>query len=321
MNKQYFLTFLFFVLVFGSSCVIVSINAFVPTQEVEKPDIVPHSEWEKESPVGNEADAVRRNIAPGEKIEFKDLSLTLKDMKSLSADGKETDQVVLKLSLGDDREQITRDEGEAFNWKGYHIAILAVHTRDDELGAGLTEFEIATIDSLPDHIAKSTEAGDAMNRLRIPHQITMITLHHSGSAKPVTIEDDIPQKLRNLQAWGQRDKNWWDIPYHYVIGPDGTIYEGRDHRFVGETNTRYDPTGHFLICVIGNYEIQEPTQEQIQAVKALMVWAAQEYGIPSDEIYGHSDLADTACPGKYLRKYLENGTFSRSVQNRTVCPD
>jgi hypothetical protein len=35
---------------------------------------------------------------------------------------------------------------------------------------------------------------------------------------------------------------------------DGGIYEGRDYHYMGETNTSYDPGGHFLISIIGNYE-------------------------------------------------------------------
>lgn len=33
-------------------------------------------------------------------------------------------------------------------------------------------------------------------------------------------------------------------------------YEGRDSRYMGETNTTCDPWGHLLISVIGNYDQQ-----------------------------------------------------------------
>jgi len=144
----------------------------------------------------------------------------------------------------------------------------------------------------------------------------MITLHHSGDAKPMTPQDDPVQKLQGLQSWGARDKNWWDIPYHFVIGLDGTIYEGRDYHYVGETNTKYNPEGHFLITVMGNYEIQKPTPEQIKAITDLMAWAVQEFHVPLDKIYGHRDLAQTDCPGKNLYPYLKDGTFVRGIKER-----
>ena len=112
-------------------------------------------------------------------------------------------------------------------------------------------------------VAASERAGGAELRLRIPHRITHITLHHTGSAEPLRPDDDPVQKLRGLQSWGASDRNWWDVPYHFLIDLDGNVYEGRDWRFAGETNTTYDPAGHFLITVIGNYERQQPTPAQI----------------------------------------------------------
>ncbi len=86
---------------------------------------------------------------------------------------------------------------------------------------------------------------------------------------------------------------------------------------MGETNTDYDPGGHFLISVIGNYNIQEPTQAQLNSIADLMAWALEEFNLPLDKIGGHYNYATgTDCPGKNLRKYLEDGTFKRMVAAR-----
>jgi hypothetical protein len=196
-----------------------------------------------------------------------------------------------------------------------HFAVLAVNTGSG-LGAGLTELEIGTIESIPPHIAAATISGGATYRLRVPHRIQTITLHHSGDAQPLRPQDDVVAKLRGLQSWGQAERNWWDVPYHFLIDLEGKIYEGRDYRYMGETNTSYDPTGHFLITVIGNYEIQQPTPAQIRAITDMMTWAASEFGVSPDRIYGHGDLAQTDCPGRYLRTYLTDGTFRRNVAAR-----
>jgi len=47
-----------------------------------------------------------------------------------------------------------------------------------------------------------------------------------------------------------KDRNWIDIPYHFLIDPNGNVYEGRNVFTVGETATEYDPTGHLLILVL-----------------------------------------------------------------------
>jgi hypothetical protein len=85
---------------------------------------------------------------------------------------------------------------------------------------------------------------------------------------------------------------------------------------MGETNTTYDPGGHFLISVIGNYERQEPTPAQLASIADLIAWALRQYDLPLDRIGGHYNYADTGCPGRHLRKYLEDGTFTRMVRDR-----
>jgi hypothetical protein len=143
-----------------------------------------------------------------------------------------------------------------------------------------------------------------------------VTLHHTGDSKPLLPGDSPVQRLRGLQSWGASDRNWWDVPYHFLLGLGGDIYEGRDYHFMGETNTTYDPGGHFLISAIGNYERQEPTQATLDAIADLMAWALNENGLSVDKIGGHYNYADTGCPGKNLRKYLEDGTFRRMVTER-----
>jgi len=224
---------------------------------------------------------------------------------------------VVQLQLAQDSARETRSvrEGEALNWGDYHVAIVAIYG-PGELGAGLVAVEIGALSSLPPVVATSREAGGAELRLRVPHRITHVTLHHTGSPEPLRPDEDPKQKLQGLQSWGARERNWWDVPYHYLIDLDGRIYEGRDWRYMGETNTTYDPAGHFLISVIGNYERQVATPQQLEAIADLMAWALSKFGLPLERIGGHYNYAETTCPGDHLRKYLEDGTLQRMVRAR-----
>jgi hypothetical protein len=134
----------------------------------------------------------------------------------------------LRLALGGAREERTAAEGSAFNWNGYHVAVVAIYG-PGELGAGLVALEVGTRASLPQRIDTSTVAGGADMRLRIPHRITHITLHHEGNAEALKPDDDVPKMLRALQSWGASDRNWWDVPYHFLLGYNGEIYEGHEH--------------------------------------------------------------------------------------------
>jgi hypothetical protein len=282
---------------------------------IPRPAVIPHAQWETQRPLGHAADATRRNKRAGDSLTFRDLAVVVLGTSVDSSGGATADVARLRLSLGDATEMRTAREGSAFNWKGFHVAVVAIYG-PGELGAGLVALEVATVASLPPHIAASDSAGGASMRLRIPHRITHVTLHHTGDARTLEPNEDPAVRLRNLQAWGARDRNWWDLPYHFLMGLDGRVYEGRDHHFMGETNTTYNPEGHFLISIIGNYERQEPTPAQIESIANLMAWAIAEYDLALDRIGGHYHYAQTGCPGKHLRKYLEDGTLKRMVAER-----
>ncbi|MEO8102087.1 MAG: peptidoglycan recognition family protein [Betaproteobacteria bacterium] len=144
------------------------------------------------------------------------------------------------------------------------------------------------------------------------HTVSRITLHHQGEA--FVRGRDPAEYLRSLQAWSRAARKWLDIPYHYVVDLDGTVYAGRDIRFAGDTNTEYDPAGHASIEVVGNYEDAEPTQAQLDALVELMTMLATKYRIAPESIRGHKDVSEqTLCPGKNLYRYLENGYFREQV--------
>jgi hypothetical protein len=292
-----------------------------PTPGAEPPAVITHSTWQSSPPLGFAADAMRRNEPVGGTLQFRDLSITVLDASTDSAaapaprSATSSDVVRLRLRSGDALEDRTAREGEAFNWHDYHVAIVAVYGKG-ELGGGLVALEVGTLKSVPSTIARSLVAGGADLRLRVPQRITSITLHHEGSPKPLRPEDDPVAGLRALQSWGERDRNWWDVPYHYLIDLEGHVYEGRDWHYMGETNTTYDPSGHLLISILGNYNLQEPTRAQLDAIADVMAWAVKKFDVPLDSIRGHYQYAETNCPGRNLRKYLEDGTFRRMVVAR-----
>lgn len=157
-----------------------------------------------------------------------------------------------------------------------------------------------------------TPAADSSAR---KHIVSKITLHHGGVA--FGRDKDPRQYLRNLQSWSRSEKHWIDVPYHFAIDLNGNIFEGRRIDYAGDTNTEYDPAGHALIEVMGNYEEIEPDPRQLDAVVELMAMLAAKYHIPVESIRGHRDYsAQTVCPGKNLYRYLESGYFREKVQAR-----
>jgi hypothetical protein len=146
------------------------------------------------------------------------------------------------------------------------------------------------------------------------HVPLRLTIHHEGTK--FEAKDDAAKHIRNVQVWGMgKDRNWADIPYHFLIAPDGKIYEGRDVYTVGETNTEYDPEGHLLVTLLGNFEVQEVPSEQLSALTRLIAYCSKKYNLPVETIASHKDYSkQTSCPGKNLYKFLENGYIREKVK-------
>jgi hypothetical protein len=145
------------------------------------------------------------------------------------------------------------------------------------------------------------------------HVPDRITVHHAGV---MWRADGNPyQNIKNLQSWGQRERNWPDLPYHYLIAPDGTIFEGRPVGYTPETNTSYDTRGHIGIQLWGNFEDQRTIEPQLRATVELIAWLCDTHQIDPATISGHKDVAEgTLCPGKDLYRYVEGGQLETWVR-------
>lgn len=147
------------------------------------------------------------------------------------------------------------------------------------------------------------------------HTPVRITIHHEGG-KILLDTANAATRLKNVQTWSMGpDRKWADIPYHYLIGADGTVYEGRDPLTVGETNTEYDPTGHLLISFLGNYEQQEFTPQLQQTLTKLIAHFCSKYNISPETIATHRDYSSkTTCPGKNIYPYFQDGSIKKEVK-------
>ena len=149
------------------------------------------------------------------------------------------------------------------------------------------------------------------------HTPRFITIHHAGvlwkgNQQPVNT-------VRGLQAYGQKEKNWPDLPYHFLIAPDGTIFEGRSLAYEPQSNTNYPLQGHVGVELMGNFEEQRVSPQQLKSLVALTAYLCDSLRIPPSEIAGHRDRAEkqTVCPGKDLYRYIADGQI-RDWVTRTL---
>jgi hypothetical protein len=137
---------------------------------------------------------------------------------------------------------------------------------------------------------KSSYTQHAPQRLIVHHSYIPNQSQYKGAAS-----------IRGIQNYHMDDPKtkWADIGYHFLIGPEGTIYEGRPETVVG---AHCSPnTNSVGICLIGDYD---PGKDPIPAVMQeslikVLSWLASKYRVdPKVNLYGHCDFSTKSCPGK-----------------------
>ncbi|MBI4725507.1 MAG: N-acetylmuramoyl-L-alanine amidase, partial [Rhodomicrobium sp.] len=136
-------------------------------------------------------------------------------------------------------------------------------------------------------------------------------LHHTGERQQPRVSLEV--KMRGLQGFAMKPGRvgllskpaWGDVPYHYYIDVSGKIAEGRDLSFAGDSTTAFDNDGSIQIVLEGDFEREQPAQEELKSLMHLVRWLTRVYGIAGDNIAGHGDFDQTDCPGRNLRPFME----------------
>jgi hypothetical protein len=129
-----------------------------------------------------------------------------------------------------------------------------------------------------------------------------IVVHHSASSSG---------SAQSFDQYHREENHWRSLGYHFVIGNgrgqgDGVIAAGP--RWYGqEAGAHAHSTEHnefgIGICLVGNFDAQNPSAAQWQSLVKLVKRLGTEYHIPPGNIVGHNQIrqgGSTACPGKNL---------------------
>lgn len=165
--------------------------------------------------------------------------------------------------------------------------------------AGCESAPPARVPALPNVMYAHTWGGTPTALPAAAQTVTHITIHHQGEIWDAG--GNVPAYLRRLQTWSRTAKGWADIPYHYVVAPNGQVFAARPWQMAGDTNTEYDPRGHVLVMLMGNFEVQHPTAEQWATSVELIAALQRSFGLAAGRIGTHSDHStQTVCPGAHL---------------------
>ena len=120
--------------------------------------------------------------------------------------------------------------------------------------------------------------------------IRKIIIHHTA----------VDTTLEKLRASVIR-RGYSDIPYHFVIMPDGSVHATRPLERMGAhcKGHNADSVG---VALMGNLDKVPPTEAQVAALTRLLAELRRKWDVP---VVAHGDLRPTGCPGRYLRPALD----------------
>jgi hypothetical protein len=162
--------------------------------------------------------------------------------------------------------------------------------------------------------------------------VEKIVVHHTALDEPA---GDWRGQVRRIYE-SETAAGYRDIAYHYLVDPNGTIYEGRWARDYAPGATPDGEDGHgrsvrggharghnprtLGFALLGNYTRTRPTDAALAALGDLLVWkcarwkidphGASDYATLHDgtqtfpNIVGHGSIRATLCPGARLEALL-----------------
>ena len=151
---------------------------------------------------------------------------------------------------------------------------------------------------------------------------TRITFHHEGTSAVRTSGG--ADAMRAVQRFHQVNNGWDDVGYHYVIMPDGQIYEGRATYRPGQLALGAHAGGansrNIGVMLYGNFNLQQPSSAQMASASQLASYLASEHDITlakGSTLVGHRDVTSTSCPGTNL--YNRLGQIASGAGAEQVC--
>lgn len=127
-----------------------------------------------------------------------------------------------------------------------------------------------------------------------------ILIHHSATGPGVT--------AAQIREFHVKQRGWQDIGYHGVIlgAPHGFEFApGRSLAIAGAHCPGQNSIALGL-CLVGNFTLNPPPSEQLNATALKCADWCLEFGIEVDEIHAHRQHRATECPGLVPIKELRS---------------
>lgn len=101
-------------------------------------------------------------------------------------------------------------------------------------------------------------------------------------------------------------RQWFDIGYNFLIGPDGNVYEGRGWKRQGAHTKNYNALS-LGVAFIGYFSDVKASKQQVAAFMRLMRDGVRKgYLARKYKIFAARQCRPTDSPGKALYEQMKN---------------
>jgi hypothetical protein len=136
-----------------------------------------------------------------------------------------------------------------------------------------------------------------------------MAIHHTAGTQ--TSGGTVQGAVRALQSYSMGSGGYCDIPYQFLVGYDGSLWEGRSLSYYSGATGGGNNDGNIALSFLGCYDSTYCHVGPHAATDAMMAWArllihtlASEhaFAVNSDTVRGHRDWPhnSTVCPGDYV---------------------
>lgn len=117
----------------------------------------------------------------------------------------------------------------------------------------------------------------------LPIRPAPLVVIHPANVAPCTNQAACSEAIRNIQTFQMEVNGWPDISYHFLIGADYRIYEGRGWGRVGE-NVENFTNQAINIAYLGRFAVDPPSERATELLDSLIACGIAQGSLAPDVV-------------------------------------
>ena len=153
-------------------------------------------------------------------------------------------------------------------------------------------------------------------------QINQIIVHCTATRPDWWEKKTINEQVKEVEKWHVVDRGWKAIGYHYLVGRNGEVVQGRPIEMIG-SHARGHNKDSIGIALFGGFgsdaddlATEHFTPLQLAAAYDLIRKLQGQYNIKNERVIGHNRISSKACPGFRVQKWLAGMSLSEATAKK-----